>query len=45
MLADADATRRSLLEAAYEEIHRFGFQSASLNAILERTGVTKGALY
>lgn len=45
MLADADATRRSLLEAAYEEIHRFGFQAASLNAILERTGVTKGALY
>ncbi|MEW8692043.1 MAG: TetR/AcrR family transcriptional regulator [Candidatus Thiodiazotropha endolucinida] len=45
MLADADATRRSLLEAAYEEIHRFGFQAASLSAILERTGVTKGALY
>ncbi|MEW8069127.1 MAG: TetR/AcrR family transcriptional regulator [Candidatus Thiodiazotropha sp.] len=45
MLADADATRRSLLEAAYEEIHRFGFQAASLNPILERTGVTKGALY
>jgi AcrR family transcriptional regulator len=45
MLSDADATRRSLLEAAYEEIHRFGFQAASLNAILERTGVTKGALY
>lgn len=45
MLTDADATRRSLLEAAYEEIHRYGFQAASLNAILERTGVTKGALY
>ncbi|MES9945683.1 MAG: TetR/AcrR family transcriptional regulator [Candidatus Thiodiazotropha sp.] len=43
--ADADTTRQSLLEAAYEEIHRFGFQAASLNAILERTGVTKGALY
>lgn len=45
MHSDADATRRSLLEAAYEEIHRFGFQAASLNAILDRTGVTKGALY
>jgi AcrR family transcriptional regulator len=42
---DADNTRRALLEAAYEEIHRFGYQAASLNAILERTGVTKGALY
>ncbi|MEW8505345.1 MAG: TetR/AcrR family transcriptional regulator [Candidatus Thiodiazotropha sp.] len=45
MHVDADATRRSLLQAAYDEIHRFGFQAASLNAILERTGVTKGALY
>jgi AcrR family transcriptional regulator len=45
MPIDADYTRRSLLEAAYEEIHRYGYQAASLNAILERTGVTKGALY
>ncbi len=40
-----DETRRHLLEAAYEEIHRVGFQAASLGRILERTGVTKGALY
>jgi AcrR family transcriptional regulator len=40
-----DTSRLKLIEAAYEEIHRSGFQSASLNAILERTGVTKGALY
>lgn len=45
MNADADCTRQSLLKAAYEEIHRYGFQAASLNAILDRTGVTKGALY
>ncbi|MEL0586524.1 MAG: TetR/AcrR family transcriptional regulator [Candidatus Thiodiazotropha sp. (ex. Lucinoma kazani)] len=45
MNADADSTRQSLLKAAYEEIHRYGFQAASLNAILDRTGVTKGALY
>jgi AcrR family transcriptional regulator len=45
MPADADTTRQSLLQAAYEEIHRYGFQATSLNAILERTGVTKGALY
>lgn len=40
-----DKTRRELLEAAYAEIHLQGFQSASLNAILNKTGVTKGALY
>ncbi|ODB93071.1 hypothetical protein A3197_19960 [Candidatus Thiodiazotropha endoloripes] len=44
-MADADKTRQALLEAAYEEIYRNGFQAASLNTILERTGVTKGALY
>ncbi|MCU7935368.1 MAG: TetR/AcrR family transcriptional regulator [Candidatus Thiodiazotropha sp. (ex Dulcina madagascariensis)] len=45
MTSDADETRQAILEAAYEEIHRNGFQAASLSAILERTGVTKGALY
>ncbi len=44
-MADADKTRQALLAAAYEEIYRCGFQAASLNTILERTGVTKGALY
>jgi AcrR family transcriptional regulator len=38
-------TRRKILESAYQEIHRNGFQAASLSPILERTGVTKGALY
>lgn len=38
-------TRERLLLAAYEEIHLTGFQAASLSNILERTGVTKGALY
>jgi len=40
-----DETRRRLLEAAYEEIHRVGFQAASLSRILQNSGVTKGALY
>ncbi|MEN8178736.1 MAG: TetR/AcrR family transcriptional regulator [Pseudomonadota bacterium] len=40
-----DKTRRELLEAAYTEIHLQGFQAASLNAILNKAGVTKGALY
>ena len=40
-----DRTREALLQAAFEEIHRCGFQAASVDAILARTGVTKGALY
>jgi len=40
-----DATRQKLLERAFEEIHRHGFRSASLDSILEDAGVTKGALY
>jgi AcrR family transcriptional regulator len=40
-----DLTRQKLLECAFEEIHRSGFRAASLDAILETTGVTKGALY
>ncbi len=40
-----DITRRKILEAAYEEIHHVGFQAASLSKILQRVGVTKGALY
>ena len=39
------STRRKLLEAAFGEIHRHGFQAASLDTIVERAGVTKGALY
>lgn len=38
-------TRQSLLKAAYDEIYRNGFRSASLDNILSNTGVTKGALY
>ncbi|MGE0823096.1 MAG: TetR family transcriptional regulator C-terminal domain-containing protein [Candidatus Binatia bacterium] len=40
-----DRTREVLLRAAFDEIHRCGFQAASVDAILARTGVTKGALY
>lgn len=38
-------TRQKLLEAAFAEIHRHGFQAASLAQILSDTGLTKGALY
>jgi AcrR family transcriptional regulator len=40
-----DNTRRTLLGAAFAEIHRNGFQAASLAQILADTGLTKGALY
>jgi AcrR family transcriptional regulator len=40
-----DATRARLLKAAFEEIYRRGFQAASLDTILAKAGVTKGALY
>ena len=40
-----DITRSKILEAAYQEIHVQGFQSASMSEILLKAGVTKGALY
>lgn len=40
-----DKTRQMLLQAAFDEIYQQGFRNASLENILRRTGVTKGALY
>jgi len=40
-----DVTRETILEAAFQEVHRHGFQAASLSNILAKTGLTKGALY
>jgi AcrR family transcriptional regulator len=42
---DPNRTRDAILQAAFDEIHRHGFQAAGIDAILARTGVTKGALY
>lgn len=42
---DPDKTRDAILAAAFDEIHAQGFRSASIDNILRRTGVTKGALY
>lgn len=38
-------TRTEILMAAFEEIYLRGFQAASLNNILKKTNITKGALY
>jgi AcrR family transcriptional regulator len=42
---DPERTRKLLLHAAFQEMHRSGFRSADLDAILAAAGVTKGALY
>ncbi len=44
-LRDPERTRERLLQAAFREVYKSGYQSADLDAILAATGVTKGALY
>jgi len=38
-------TRAAILTAAFEEIYANGFHASSIEAILERTNLTKGALF
>src|SRR5438477_616209 len=38
-------TRRAILNAAFEEIYANGFHASSIDAILARTELTKGALF
>src|SRR5208282_2673221 len=42
---DPERTRERLLQAAFREVHRSGFQSTGIDTILAATNVTKGALY
>ena len=44
-LRDPERTRERLLQAAFREIHKSGFQSAGIDTILAGANVTKGALY
>jgi TetR/AcrR family transcriptional regulator, transcriptional repressor for nem operon len=44
-LRDPEGTRKSLLQAAFREVYRYGFQSAGIDTILAAANVTKGALY
>ena len=44
-MRDPERTRRRLLQAGFREVHKSGFQSASIDTILAATNVTKGALY
>lgn len=41
----AAPTRQRLLRAGHEEVYLHGFHGASLGAILQRAGVTKGAFF
>ena len=40
-----ELTRKRLLTAAFDEIYAHGYTAASMDRIVERSGVTKGALY
>jgi TetR/AcrR family transcriptional repressor of nem operon len=42
---DPQRTRKRLLQAAFQEVYKSGFQSTDLDTILDAAGVTKGALY
>jgi TetR/AcrR family transcriptional regulator, transcriptional repressor for nem operon len=42
---NAEHTRTRILEAAYEEIYENGYQGMRIEAILQKTGLAKGALY
>ncbi len=42
---DPEGTRQRLLQAAFREVYRYGFQGAAIDTILAATNVTKGALY
>jgi TetR/AcrR family transcriptional regulator, transcriptional repressor for nem operon len=42
---DPERTRERLLQAAFQQVYRYGFQSAGIDTILAATNVTKGALY
>lgn len=40
-----DRTRRQILEAAFQEIYRHGYQGMRLDVVIAAAGLTKGALY
>lgn len=42
---DPDRTRTALVNAAYNEIHRYGYQGMRVGAVLRSTGMGKGAFY
>ncbi len=45
MRVKSEATRQRIIDAAYEQVWRKGFNRTSLDTIAERAGVTKRTLY
>ena len=44
-MRDPEKTRSTILNAAFDEIYRRGFQGCSVNDIVDKTGLTKGAFF
>lgn len=44
-LSSSEKTRHRILLTAFDEFYRHGFQGGSLNRIVEKAGITKGALF
>ena len=44
-MSDAEQTREKILAVAADEIHLHGFQATGLSTIINRCGISKGALY
>jgi AcrR family transcriptional regulator len=42
---DPEKTRAHILEVAFHEIHQHGFQGVSIDRIIKKTNVTKGAFF
>lgn len=42
---DPEATRQRIIDAAFQEIHRSGFQGMRLDHVLAGAGITKGGFY
>ncbi|MGI0080777.1 MAG: TetR/AcrR family transcriptional regulator [Nitrososphaerales archaeon] len=42
---DPEKTRKQILDTAFKEIYRHGFQSTSVNEIVAKTNLTKGAFF
>lgn len=38
-------TRAKILQAAFKEFYRYGFQGGSLNRIVDEAGITKGSIF
>ncbi|MCH9698118.1 MAG: TetR/AcrR family transcriptional regulator [Gammaproteobacteria bacterium] len=45
MQSESLTTRQRILQTAFEEMHRHGFQGMRIDSILTKTGLKKGALY